>query len=58
MSNPADFIVRLFRILGYMGGGQAVQASLSWPHPPEYQSKIIMLILLIFNYLSVKMYKV
>ena len=27
------------------------------PHPPEYQSKIILLILLILNYLNVKMYQ-
>ena len=27
------------------------------PHPPEYQSKIILLILLILNYLNVMMYQ-
>ena len=39
------------------GGGRAVQASLSCPHPPGYQSKIILLILFILKYLNVKMYQ-
>ena len=43
-------------MLSCKGGGQAVQASLSCPHPLGYQSKIIVLVLLILNYLNVEMY--
>ena len=45
-------------MLSCRGGVQAVRASLSCPPPsPGYQSKIILLILLILNYLNVKMYQ-
>ena len=36
-------------MLSCRGWGQAVQASLSCTHPPGYQSKIILLSLLILN---------
>ena len=44
-------------MLSFKGGGKAVQASLSCPHLPGYQSKIILLSLLILTYLIVKMYQ-
>ena len=44
-------------MLSCIGGGLAAQASLSCPHPIEYQSKSIVPILLILNYLNVKMYQ-
>ena len=56
-SNSAVFFVGLFRILSYRGGGKLSRPVYLDPHPPEYQSKIILLILLILNYLNVKMYQ-
>ena len=51
-------IVTLFHMHSCRGGGQAVQASLSDLRPPGYQSKKnILLILLILNYMNVKMYQ-
>ena len=44
-------------MLNSRGGGQAVQASLSFPQLPGYQSKTVLLILLILNYLNVMMYQ-
>ena len=38
-------------------GGKLIMPVYLDPHPPEYQSKIILLILLISNYLNVKMYQ-
>ena len=42
---------------GVGGGGVSCPGSLSCPHPPGYQSKSIVPILLILNYLKVKMYQ-
>ena len=39
------------------GGGELSRPVYLDPHPPEYQSKIILLILLILIYLIVKMYQ-
>ena len=44
-----------FRAWG--GGGKLSRPVKLAPHPPGYQSKIIVLILLILNYLVVKMYQ-
>ena len=45
-------------MLNCRGGGQAVQGSVSPPpQPPGYQSKIILVILLILKYLNVEMYQ-
>ena len=49
MSNSVVFYVALLCMLNCSGGGQAVQASLSCPHLPQYQSKIILLSLLILT---------
>ena len=38
-------------------GGKLSRPVYLTPHPPGYQSKIILLILLILNYLNVKMYQ-
>ena len=42
-SNSAVFFVGLFRKLSYRGGGKLSRPVYLDPHPPEYQSKIILL---------------
>ena len=44
-------------MLSCMGGGKLSRPVYLDPHPPEYQSKSIVPILLILNYLNVKMYQ-
>ena len=50
------FLCRIVPYTYLQGWGQAVQASLPSPHPLGYQSKIVLLILLILIYLIVRMY--
>ena len=44
-------------MLSCRGGGKLSRPVYLAPHPPGYQSKSIVLILLISNYLVVKMYQ-
>ena len=44
-------------MLSCMGGGKLSRPVYLAPHPPEYQSKSIVPILFILNYLNVKMYQ-
>ena len=44
-------------MLSCMGGGKLSRPVYLAPHPPGHQSKSIVPILLILNYLNVKMYQ-